>query len=266
MLRTALNLLLLLTLGSAAAQQPLTPPTYYLGLLERLEVGSSIRGQLNADSGQNFKDGSYLNLYRLDGQAGQFVTVSVQSSDFDSYVTVYGPGGVLVAANDDGDYYSYDAAVSFALPTTGTYLVVVSSYAAGEWGDYTVSATDLSLASRGAQVPGVTREELGAHLVPLPSLPDTFGQAYDFEVATDGLLLISVASLDFDTMVYLYDFAGNLIGQNDDRDFSEASGYNTDSQLLAELAAGSYTLYVSSWDSGARGEFTLSLRLLQEVR
>jgi hypothetical protein len=71
---------------------------------------------------------------------GQSVTVSVNSTAFDSYVEIYSRAG-LVASNDDKSATSTDAEVTYTAPTTDYYLISPTSKlsgAAGTTGAYTM--------------------------------------------------------------------------------------------------------------------------------
>jgi hypothetical protein len=57
---------------------------------------------------QIFSDAGFLDIgdtvdHTFQGTAGEEVTISVESADFDSYMTVYGPGGRFLVENDDAD-------------------------------------------------------------------------------------------------------------------------------------------------------------------
>jgi hypothetical protein len=72
--------------------------------------------------------------------AGQSITVTVNSTDFDAYVEIYSRAG-LVASNDDKSATSTDAEVTYAVTTTDYYLISPTSKlsgAAGTTGAYTM--------------------------------------------------------------------------------------------------------------------------------
>ena len=72
--------------------------------------------------------------------AGQSITVSVSSTEFDTYVEIYARTG-LVAQNDDRSSTSTDAEVTYTAPATDYYLIAPTSKlsgAAGTTGAYTM--------------------------------------------------------------------------------------------------------------------------------
>jgi hypothetical protein len=73
-------------------------------------------------------------------RAGEGVEVAVDSDDFDTWVRVTGPGGLRLE-NDDSPGEGTNSRVRFRAPANGTYRVTVTSYRAGETGEYHLSVT-----------------------------------------------------------------------------------------------------------------------------
>lgn len=73
-------------------------------------------------------DGSLYDEYTFEGQAGQSVTIRIESQDFDPYVALFGPNGRLVAENDDASRVDKNAGITVTLPMAGVYRVVVNAY------------------------------------------------------------------------------------------------------------------------------------------
>ena len=101
-------------------------------------------GDNQLDSGEYYEALSYA------GQAGQFVTISLHSDDFDPYLMVLDPNGAKVAEIDDSVGYGRDIVVSLNLLLTGPYTLVVTSYEPGETGSFTI---DVEAASEDAPSP-----------------------------------------------------------------------------------------------------------------
>jgi serine protease Do len=79
--------------------------------------------------------------YTFTATGGQPVRVdllSLQSTPgtLDPYLELYGPEGYFLYENDDWDYGQVNARLEVVLPTTGTYTLVVRSYADGSGGLY----------------------------------------------------------------------------------------------------------------------------------
>ncbi|HEY9622218.1 MAG TPA: pre-peptidase C-terminal domain-containing protein, partial [Crinalium sp.] len=81
-------------------------------------------------------DGSRYQMYSFQGTANQAVQIKLESRDFDSYLILMDEHGQTLAENDDMSDGNTDALISFTLPYTGRYQVIVNSYQAGEQGAY----------------------------------------------------------------------------------------------------------------------------------
>jgi len=84
-------------------------------------------------------DGSLYEQHTFEGRAGQSVTISVESSDFDTYVALFSPDGELLAKNDDISRSNSNSSLTVALPASGRYRVIVNAYKKGERGRYTLT-------------------------------------------------------------------------------------------------------------------------------
>ncbi|MEK0195989.1 PPC domain-containing protein, partial [Microcoleus anatoxicus] len=73
------------------------------------------------------------------GRAGQSVTISVESRDFDTLVILLTPDGKKLATNDDISRSNTNSALTFTLPASGRYVVVVNAYKKGERGRYNLT-------------------------------------------------------------------------------------------------------------------------------
>jgi len=99
--------------------------------------GATMTGVLEEGDAE-LETGEHQDTYVFDGVAGQHITVRMKSSSFDPYVGVIPPGGGPIE-NDDLEGQRDTAGVDFALPETGRYRVVATSYQAGEAGAYELS-------------------------------------------------------------------------------------------------------------------------------
>ena len=102
---------------------------------QRVAPGAELSGTLAASDGQ-LSTGEYFDVFELAGRAGQVVELRLAATDFDTYVQINGPGE-FVEANDDAE--GTNSVLRVTLPTTGTYRVMVTSYAARETGAYRLS-------------------------------------------------------------------------------------------------------------------------------
>lgn len=253
----------LLLLGFALAQGRLNPPNYYLSQLPELRAGETISGELTEASGQNFKDGSYLDLFVMYGEEGDLVTLTASSFEFDTYLSLYDPTGWLLVTVDDGPT-GFDAELSITLPQSGRYLVVLSGYSDFDLGAYTLSrrgvASSADVEAIPLPIPGTllgTFDDATAATVPHFGAP---GVLFVIELTEDTALEITTRSLEFDTYILVTDEAGNIVVENDDENYSETTGWNTDSRAFTEFAPGVYHVYLTSLYGTAYGDYTISTR------
>lgn len=266
MLRHLATLLSLTLIATAVAQRPLVVPNYFVSQLPRLVAGQPLYGELTPADGQNFKDGSRLDMYQFEGPEGGFVTLHASSDGFDTYLSVFGPDGMLVASDDDTDPGvgggAYSSYVELYLDQPGKYTAVVSGYSQYDLGAYALELrTEAAFTFGGGEtieVPGAYGGYLEATDPLVPGGWTGPGKGYDFTLDEPTVLKIDAASHDFDTYIYLFDENGFLLASNDDEDYSEATGFATDSMLFASLKPGRYVVYVSTWSSEGEGEYQLS--------
>ena len=86
-------------------------------------------------------DNSLYDEYTFEGVAGQSVTLTVESSDFDTYVAVFSPDGKLLIENDDINQSSKNSGLTVTIPSNGTYRVIVNGYDNNSRGGYAVSVS-----------------------------------------------------------------------------------------------------------------------------
>jgi len=108
-----------------------------------------VQGTLDENDGV-LADGSLFDVHQFDGQAGVEITVTVESSDFDTYLIVADRQRNLIAENDDIGPTNRNSAATFTLQHGGTYLVIVNAYDAYGRGDYRLVISAGVAADRGA--------------------------------------------------------------------------------------------------------------------
>ncbi len=107
-----------------------------------INIGQQVNGTLStADC--RFSDGSYVDFYGFSAVGGQQVSISMDSSVFDTYLYLIGPGGNVITQDDDGGpgVNSRIPADSgfFTLPATGSYTIVANSFFGGVTGSYVLT-------------------------------------------------------------------------------------------------------------------------------
>ena len=99
-----------------------------------LEIGVLAKGDARLQAGE-FRD-----LYSFEGSKGDPVIIELLSDDFDPYLAVISPSG-LVKRNDDWGASSASR-IQMNLPEAGSYRVVVPSVRPGEEGAYVLRIRD----------------------------------------------------------------------------------------------------------------------------
>lgn len=96
------------------------------------------RGSLGPGSSVLEADGSFYQEHTFEGTAGQRVTISLESRDFDPYLILIGPDGQVIEENDDASPTNLNARLTVTLPQTGTYRVYANTYDSSGRGNYTL--------------------------------------------------------------------------------------------------------------------------------
>ncbi|MDW8298937.1 MAG: pre-peptidase C-terminal domain-containing protein [Anaerolineae bacterium] len=119
-------------------------------LSESLARGSAEQGEIGYSEQRRgtLTDQIFLHSYTFNGKAGDTVTITLRSAEFDAYLELLAPDGKLLAANDDINMATEqlsgtDAQIAaFALPHDGRYTVRITRFgretARGKVGAYTL--------------------------------------------------------------------------------------------------------------------------------
>lgn len=101
-----------------------------------LAYGQPVHDRLRGD--EPTVDGRYVDLYRFHGRAGETVTLTLRSDDFDAYLFLAPAStGEKLASDDDGGG-DRDSRITVTLPEAGEYLLRATSFVAGQRGSYTL--------------------------------------------------------------------------------------------------------------------------------
>lgn len=256
------NLIIILTLIQALAyinaQAPLNAASYSPLLSPSLSLGEKTISSLSTSSGQNFRDGGYVSAYSVQLEAGTVVGITVSSEDFTPILSLFTPTGELIdISSRDYPVFDFNASIASFIPTTGRYIVVVSSESSWEYGEFAILAQRLddqesilgnpSEVEIPFQISGYLTSNLQGNW-----FGDT-GDVYIFEVVEPAWIALTAESNDFDTVLELTDSEGNWITSNDD-----ISPDNYNSRIFTFLDEGVYRLTVTGWWSDSEGEYHLS--------
>lgn len=104
--------------------------------VEGIGVPGNASGSLTG-SDCTLGDGSYVDLYSFRVSGSRSVTITLRSSQFDSFLVLFSSSGTVVDSDDDGAG-GLDSRITMNL-TAGTYVIAANSLDAGETGTYTLS-------------------------------------------------------------------------------------------------------------------------------
>jgi hypothetical protein len=238
-----------------------------------IQPGQTLQRTLNAGDSAPLPAGLHRagaefnrNGYVFQGSPGMGVLIDL-TSDFDGYLFLVGPRGILLQSNDDHTSRS-TSRIEQTLTQAGPHRIVVSSFSVRETGQYT-----LSLQTPGGQTspsPGVgldTPIALGQTVQGQLVEGDAallhgagnrvghgfFRDGYALEVQGVTEVTIDLQS-EFDAYIYLIGQHDVILSQNDDY------GNTSNSRIEATLRQpGTYRIVVTSFGERVTGGYTLSI-------
>jgi len=137
-------------------------------------------------------DGSLYDQYTFTASSGQYVTIFLESDDFDPYLILLDPNGERISENDDISRANRNSRLVVNLTSTGLYTAVANSYQSGNSGEYVIrvavgdSRESLMQILAAAAVPGSTE-------ICQSSIVDAVGN-----IETDRELEVSVSPVTLD--------------------------------------------------------------------
>ncbi|WP_017719804.1 trypsin-like peptidase domain-containing protein [Kamptonema formosum] len=84
-------------------------------------------------------DGSLYRMTAFTGRAGQTVTITLESPDFDTYLVLLSPDGKVFKENNNSSNNTTDSAITATLPRSGVYRVIVNASDRDGRGRYTLT-------------------------------------------------------------------------------------------------------------------------------
>lgn len=110
-----------------------------------ISIGQTLSGVLSTSDCRSPVRGNsfYADRYSFNASAGQQVAVLLTSTASDTYLYLINPSGSVIAQDDDGGGGANSRIPAssgfYSLPSSGTYIIEVTSYAANTTGSYTLS-------------------------------------------------------------------------------------------------------------------------------
>lgn len=185
--------------------------------------------------------------WRYTGQQGSYLSVKVQGDPgVDSFLSIYGPDGTLVASDDDSGQQLNPELIDFELPVDGTYVIRA----------YTINSTGLVTLtlSVGTQISGGGPLPVGK--TQLATLKPGREHRWEFSGQNGQVINISMVSPEFDTFLELRDSNDVILVENDDG----PDGTNAVINNVALPTDGLYTVIARSLTDDAGGSYEITLK------
>ena len=231
-----------------------------------LTGGVTQSGAWASDCDSTNRPDSYARFYSFTLEQETEVQFDLTSSH-DTFLFLLegaGTGGAVVAENDDGDNGTNSQII--ATLEAGSYTLEATTYTGGATGDFTLSilpagatapppGADGCLVDLGTLTGGVTQTGVWSGECDSTNRPDSYARFYSFSLEEATEVQFDLTSSQ-DTFLFLLEGAGTggaVVAENDDGD------NGTNSQIIATLEAGSYTLEATTYTGGATGDFTLDI-------
>jgi hypothetical protein len=234
--------------GTQVAIAPETEPTLDIAdVLETTAYSETFTGTLQ-EGDATLDNGEYFDYYDVELVQGQEVTFELSSTEFDTYL--------IISAPDDFGYVNDDATIkvdgylsklTIPISTTGTWTIGVSSYEAGESGDYQVGVVKYD---------GIYNEVVTESLADGDSSYETgeFVDSYSYDFQMGETATIVLSSLDFDPYLVVTTPSGETI-VNDD--FENQFGMARVDFEASE--SGTYTISATSYEKGEVGAYQIAI-------
>ncbi len=198
------------------------------------------------------------NAHTFEGQAGDVVTITLDSNDFDAYLRLLDSSGNELTTDDDSAGDLNAQIQNFVLPSDGTYTILASGFDDTASGNYSLT---LTLGGGGVVATPTIQSTLapsGSQIVIGDTVAGTLTgdlvTTYTFQGEAGQVVDITLTSEAFDAYLSLIGPDGRELIIDDD----SAGNLNARISLFELPANGTYTISVESYD-GATGDYVLTL-------
>lgn len=219
---------------------------------EPLQVDRNVHNDALAKGDRALDDGELADTYTLQGEAGDQVTITMESLAFDTYL-IFVQEDVeegLVFENDDArEDDPTRSQIIQTLPADGTYTVYATSYESGETGAYKLTIEHVGSQSGDKQPGELTKDDLKTEdgkLIDWLPVPIEAGQYIE----------VILESQAFDPQLILETPTGERWFNDDDRGSSSRSRIELDADR-----PGIYRVGVTTFEASESGAYTLDFRI-----
>jgi hypothetical protein len=218
-----------------------------------ISPGERVEGELAA--GSPIFRGSSSDAYELQLESEVSLVLSLESGEFDAYLTVIGPDGQEYTDDDGG----LDTNALLRLPgvAAGAYRIYVSSYGGFSLGRYRLSVARYESGAAASEAPA-TRIRVGQSVeggigVTSPVYEGKIVAVYEVLPTPGAPVSILLLSAQMDAYLYVITPDGFLLEDDD-------SGGLTNSLVTIDAARqGPYRIYATSYGGQTTGTFILSV-------
>ncbi|HEX5727488.1 MAG TPA: hypothetical protein VFX98_18595 [Longimicrobiaceae bacterium] len=250
------------------AASPLVLPAEASAQPGSIRAGQTVRGELSS-SDPTLDDGSHYDIWTYRGGAGETITITMRSDEFDAYLAfgqiVRGECEDECETDDDGAGGT-DARLTVTLDEAGEYEIRANSLSEGETGAYTLAV------EFGGDAPGGDEDDTNPQVRPIRAgqsvsgeLDESDARAGDqsyYELWTyrgppGQRITLVMRSDDFDA----YLGWGRMVeGEWEELESDDDGAGGTDARLQVTLGDdGEYAIRANTLSAGESGSYTLSV-------
>ena len=230
----------------------------------QIGVGKSVTDSVAATDPVLPSDRTHYKVFSFYGTAGQTVRIDLMPGAFDARLYLQDWEGQSIA-EDEGGGSAPSARISYNLPFTGIYQVLVNARGRDQHGTFTLSvtATEAVALPPNANPPqllpvgtiGLDQSVPGVLADGAPTYDDRKYDAYDFQCSAGQQFQMDVLS-GWDNYAMVVDPGGNIVSRDND------SGGSTNARIVHTCAtSGTYRLVVTTATPAASaGRYTLRVQ------
>ncbi len=227
-----------------------------------IAFGDVVTGHLTPED-DTLSDGSHYKMYLLSGSAGDSITISLASLDFNSHLFLADSTDEILDTDDDTGG-SCNSHINYVLPDSGRYIVYATSTYPRSVGEYRLSIT------KGMSPPGSTRRcagffETKGTLSAGDSVEGTLGppddsklgssyyQVWGLSVPAGDTVTVDLISDDFDARLRLYRGFATAVAGDDD------CGGKCNARLVVGSVGHPYRLIMDTGKADETGKYVLKV-------